>query len=156
MSVTRSLSDKQIQFEYTLHQQNMERVQSSKYLAITVTMTWTGVNIFLNFHVKQFGLGLGQRTLRRLHTKHYFALNSHMLCLFCIPITIYLMILSRSFSDHHLRCGGWLNLEFSKGEKHLGWFIKTIYKKQSRGMLKTYDIELFFHVIIVIKLIPLV
>ena len=22
------------------------------------------------------------------------------------------MKLSRSFSDHHLRCGGWLNLEF--------------------------------------------
>ena len=26
------------------------------------------------------------------------------------------MILSRSFSDHHIRCGGWLNLEFSKRE----------------------------------------
>ena len=37
--------------------------------------------------------------------------------------------LSRSFSDHHLKCGGWLNLEFSKREKHSGWTIKTIYKK---------------------------
>ena len=27
---------------------------------------------------------------------------------------IYLMILSRSFSDHHLRCGRWLNFEFNK------------------------------------------
>ena len=27
---------------------------------------------------------------------------------------IYLMVLSRSFTDHHLRCGGWLNFEFSK------------------------------------------
>ena len=31
--------------------------------------------------------------------------------------TIYLSLLSRSSSDHHLRCGGWLNLEFSKREK---------------------------------------
>ena len=23
------------------------------------------------------------------------------------------MVLSRSFTDHHLRCGGWLNFEFS-------------------------------------------
>ena len=30
--------------------------------------------------------------------------------------TIYLSLLSRSMSDHHLRCGGWLNLEFSKRE----------------------------------------
>ena len=41
-------------------------------------------------------------------------------------------LLSRSFSDHQLRCGGWLNLEFSKREKHLGWAIQTIYKKKSR------------------------
>ena len=26
--------------------------------------------------------------------------------------------------DHHLRCGGWLNFEFSKSEKHSGWAIK--------------------------------
>ena len=38
--------------------------------------------------------------------------------------------------DHHLRCGGWLNFEFSYREKHLGWAIKTIYKKLCRGMLK--------------------
>ena len=40
-------------------------------------------------------------------------------------MTIYLSLLSRSISDHHLRCGGWLNLEFSKREKHSGWAIKT-------------------------------
>ena len=38
--------------------------------------------------------------------------------------------------NHHLRCGGWLNFEFSKREKHSGWAIKTIYKKLNRGMLK--------------------
>ena len=38
--------------------------------------------------------------------------------------------------DHHLRCGGWLNFEFSKREKHSGWAIETIYKKLNRGMLK--------------------
>ena len=42
---------------------------------------------------------------------------------------IYFSLLSRSFSDHHLRCGGWLNFEFIKREKHLGWAIKTIDKK---------------------------
>ena len=42
---------------------------------------------------------------------------------------IYLSLLSRSFVDHLLRCGGWLNSEFSKREKHSGWAIKTIYKK---------------------------
>ena len=47
---------------------------------------------------------------------------------FSFPASIYLSLLSRSFSDHHLRCGGWLNLEFSKREKHSGWAIKTIYK----------------------------
>ena len=35
-----------------------------------------------------------------------------------IYLSIYLSLLSRSISDHHLRCGGWLNLEFSKREKH--------------------------------------
>ena len=51
-------------------------------------------------------------------------------------LSIYLSLLSRSISDHHLGCGGWLNLEFSKREKHSGWAIKTIYKKWIRGMLK--------------------
>ena len=61
-----------------------------------------------------------------IHNKIYFILfyvmssKSH---------AIYLSLLSQSFSDHHLRCGGWLNLEFSKREKHSGWAIKTIYKK---------------------------
>ena len=27
--------------------------------------------------------------------------------------------------DHHLRCGGWLNFEFSYREKHSGWAIRT-------------------------------
>ena len=41
----------------------------------------------------------------------------------------------------HLRCGGWLNFELSKEEKHLGWSIKTIYKKQSRCMLKRIPLD---------------
>ena len=32
-------------------------------------------------------------------------------------LSIYLMVLSRSFTDHHLRCGEWLNYEFSKRGK---------------------------------------
>ena len=51
-------------------------------------------------------------------------------------LSFFLAILSRSSFDHHLRCVGWLNFEFSKREKHSGWAIKTIYKKLNRGMLK--------------------
>ena len=51
-------------------------------------------------------------------------------------LSFFLAILSRSSFDHQLRCVGWLNFEFSKREKHLGWAIKTIYKKLNRGMLK--------------------
>ena len=51
------------------------------------------------------------------------------ICPSCLCLSIYLSLLSRSIFDHHLRCGGWLNLEFSKRVKHSGWAIKTIYKK---------------------------
>ena len=37
MRVTRHLPEKQIQFEYSLHQQRLEQVQSAKYLGITFT-----------------------------------------------------------------------------------------------------------------------
>ena len=36
------------------------------------------------------------------------------------PLSIYLMLLSRSITDHHLRCGGRLNFEFSKRGKTFG------------------------------------
>ena len=35
--LTRHLPDKQILFDYTLHQQKLEQVQSAKYLRITIT-----------------------------------------------------------------------------------------------------------------------
>ncbi|MCG8116962.1 MAG: reverse transcriptase domain-containing protein, partial [Candidatus Thiodiazotropha endolucinida] len=37
MRVSRHLQDKQIKFNYTLHQQTLEQVQSAKYLGITIT-----------------------------------------------------------------------------------------------------------------------
>ena len=37
MRVTRHPPDKHIQFEYTLHQQRLEQVQSAKYLGITIS-----------------------------------------------------------------------------------------------------------------------
>ena len=37
MRVTRHLPDKQLQFDYSLHQQKVEQVQSAKYLGITIT-----------------------------------------------------------------------------------------------------------------------
>ena len=39
MRVTRHLPENQIQFEYSLHQQRLEQVQSAKYLGITITDT---------------------------------------------------------------------------------------------------------------------
>ena len=41
----RHLPDKQIQFDYSLHQRKLEQVQSAKYLGVTVSLiNW--VNIF--------------------------------------------------------------------------------------------------------------
>ena len=37
MRVTRHLPNKQVKFEYSLHQQKVEQVQSAKYLGITIT-----------------------------------------------------------------------------------------------------------------------
>ena len=94
MRVTRHPPDKHMQFDYTLHQQRLEQVQSAKYLGIISQMTWIGVNTFQKFQLRQlrhrvfFGaiwpLHLG--TLRKLHTKHWFALSSSMQHLFGIPI----------------------------------------------------------------------
>ena len=49
-------------------------------------------------------------------------------------LSIYISLLNRSFSDHYLRCGGWLNLEFSKRDKHSGWVIKTGDSPVNRGI----------------------
>ena len=57
---------------------------------------------------------------------------------------MFLAILSRSSFDHHLRCVGWLNFEFSKREKHSGWAIKSIYKKLNRGMLDEFKFWRWF------------
>ena len=94
MRVTRHPPDKHIQFEYTLHQQRLEQVQSAKYLAITISddLDW-GQHISeisskatktLGFLWRNLALHLG--TLRKLHTKHWFVLSSSMQHLFGIPI----------------------------------------------------------------------
>ena len=94
MRVTRHPPDKHIQFDYTLHQQRLEQVQSTKYLGLTITddLDW-GQNISeisakatktMGFLRRNLALHLG--TLRKLHTKHWFALSSSMQHLFGIPI----------------------------------------------------------------------
>ena len=46
MRVTRHQHHKQILFDYSLHNQTLENVQSAKYLAITINMiTWIGVSM---------------------------------------------------------------------------------------------------------------
>ena len=50
----------------------------------------------------------------------------HWQVLFGTVTTIFLSIDTESINfDHHLRCVGWLNCEFSKREKHLGRAITT-------------------------------
>ena len=94
MRVTRHPPDKHIQFEYTLHQQRLEQVQSAKYLGITISddLDW-GQHISeisskatktLGFLRRIWPLHLG--TLRKKHTKHWFVLSSSMQHLFGIPI----------------------------------------------------------------------
>ena len=94
MRVTRHPIDKDIQFDYTLHQQRLEQVQSTKYLGITISddLDW-GQHISeisakatktLSFFRRIWPLHLG--TLRNLQTKHWFALSSSMQHLFGIPI----------------------------------------------------------------------
>ena len=95
MRVTRHLPDKHILFDYTLHQQKLEQVQSAKYLGITITDNLNWGQHFRKFHARQlrqwvffsaikpWHLGI----LRKLHTKHWFYLSSSMQHLFGIPIT---------------------------------------------------------------------
>ena len=53
---------------------------------------------------------------------------------FYAVFSIYLVILSQSFSDHHLRCGGWLNFEFSKwGENILDGPLKLITRSKAEA-----------------------
>ena len=96
MRVTRHPPDKHIQFEYTLHQQRLEQVQSAKYLGITISddLDW-GQHISeisskatktLGFLRRNLALNLHLGTLRKLHTKHWFVLSSSMQHLFGIPI----------------------------------------------------------------------
>ena len=56
MRVTRHLHGKQIQFNYSLHQQILEEVQSAKYLGITINDCLDWVSIFLKSLRKQLGL----------------------------------------------------------------------------------------------------
>ena len=94
MRVTRHLPENQIQFEYSLHQQRLEQVQSAKYLGITITD-----NLDWGQHVSEISckatktmgflrrnLALAPRHTRKLHTKHWFDLNSSMQLLFGISI----------------------------------------------------------------------
>ena len=53
MRVTRHQHPKQILFDYSLHNQTLENVQSAKYLGITTLTIWIGVNTFQKFLPKQ-------------------------------------------------------------------------------------------------------
>ena len=88
MRLTRYPPDKHIQFDYTLHQQRLEQVQSAKYIGFTITddLDWGQLRQLRQwvFFGTIWPLHLG--TLRKLHTKHWFALSSSMQHRFGIPI----------------------------------------------------------------------
>ena len=48
MRVTRHPPDKHIQFDYTLHQQRLEQVQSAKYLGLKGTATLMISMVYMN------------------------------------------------------------------------------------------------------------
>ena len=92
--VTRHLPENQIQFEYSLHQQRLEQVQSAKYLGITITDNLDWGQHVSEISCKQLRQWVFFRatwhwhlgTLRKLNTKHWFDLNSSMQLPFGIPI----------------------------------------------------------------------
>ena len=94
MRVTRHLPSNQIHFNYSLHQQTLEQVQSAKYLGITITDDLERGQHVLKFLLKQLRLWVFFSAIlhlhlgiqRKLHTKHWFALSSSMQLLFGIPI----------------------------------------------------------------------
>ena len=95
MRVTPHPPDKHIQFEYTLHQQRLEQVQSAKYLGISFSddLDWgQHISEISSKATKTLGVFFGAiwplhlGTLRKLHTKHWFVLSSSMQHLFGIPI----------------------------------------------------------------------
>ena len=83
MRVTRHQHHKQILFDYSLHNQTLENVQSAKYLGITITDNMDWVSMSQKSLPKQLGhlvsfagiwlLHLGVQ--RKLHTKLWFGLN---------------------------------------------------------------------------------
>ena len=96
MKVTRLHPSRHIDFNYTLHQQTLEQVQSAKYLGLTITddLDW-GQHISEITCKATKTLGFLRRNLvwhwhlgilRKLHTKHWFGLNLSMQLLFGIPI----------------------------------------------------------------------
>ena len=93
MRVTRHLPSNQIHFNFSLHQQTLEQVEFAKYLGITINdnLEW------------------GQR-VSEISSKATKTLGFLQRNLALAPQHIYLHILSRSISDHHLRC--WVGAKF--------------------------------------------
>ena len=93
--VTRHLLDKHILFDYSLHQQKLEQVQSAKYIGITITD-----NLDWGQHISEISckatepmgfprpnLALAPRSTKEVAYKHWIAPSSSMQHLFGIPIT---------------------------------------------------------------------
>ena len=95
VTTSRHLPDKQIKFEYSLHQQTLEQVQSAKYLGITITddLDW-GQHISEISSKATRTLGFLRRNLAFAprqtkdvaYKKHWFALNLNMHHPFGIPM----------------------------------------------------------------------
>ena len=83
MRVTRHQHHKQILFDYSLHNQTLENIQSAKYLGITISdkMDWdqhiseiySKATKTLDFLRRNFAFA--PRSTRKMHTKFWFGLN---------------------------------------------------------------------------------
>ena len=67
MRVTRHQHHKQILFDYSLHNQTLENVQSAKYLGITISDNMDWVNIFQKFLPKQLRHSVSFAVIWLLH-----------------------------------------------------------------------------------------
>ena len=94
MRVTRHPPYKHIQFDYTLHQQRLEQVQSVKYLGVTISddLDWgQHISDISSKATKTLGflrrnLAFAPRHTKEVAYKHWFVLSSSMQHLFGIPI----------------------------------------------------------------------
>ena len=118
-----------INANYSLHGHVLETVTCARYLWVDISsgLSWRS-------HIDRV---TGSATKKPNFVRRNVKIKHPGVREMAYSTLVFLSINTESINfDQYLRCGGWLNFEFSKREKHSGLAIKTIYKKLNRGMLK--------------------